>query len=86
MGAVDRSYPLYPIACILASTGALLVLLTSVVRHNWNLGVAFLCFWLFLENIAGALNSIIWSDNADLKLYGLCDIGVSSCVHHDLQY
>ena len=76
MGAVDPSYPLYPIACVLASTGTFLVLLTSFIRQNWNLGVAFLCFWLFLENIAGAVNTITWADNADVKLYVLCDISM----------
>ncbi|KZV71170.1 fungal pheromone STE3G-protein-coupled receptor [Peniophora sp. CONT] len=74
MGAVDPTYPLYPIACILASTMLLLVLVTSLVRHSWNMGVTFLCFWLFFENIAGAINAIVWSDNADIKLHIYCDI------------
>ena len=34
-----------------------------------------MCFWLFLENLLNAINSIIWSDNADIKLYVYCDIG-----------
>ena len=75
MGAVDPTYPLYPIACIFASIGVLSVLLTSFVRQNWNLGVAFLCFWLFVENLAGAINAIIWADNAEIKHYVYCDIG-----------
>ncbi|KZV69103.1 STE3-domain-containing protein [Peniophora sp. CONT] len=74
MGAADPTYPLYPIACLLASTMLLLVLTTSFIRQSWNLGVTFLCFWLFLENIAGAVDSIVWSDNADIKLYIYCDI------------
>ena len=78
MGAVDPTYPLYPIACILATICVFLVLLTSFVRQNWNLGVAFLCFWLLLENLAGAINTIAWSDNGDIKLYVYCDIGMLS--------
>ncbi|KZV69116.1 fungal pheromone STE3G-protein-coupled receptor [Peniophora sp. CONT] len=74
MGAVDPTYPLYPIACILASAMLLLVLTTSFVRQRWNLGVAFLCFWLFLELTTETANAIIWSDNADIKLYVYCDI------------
>ncbi|VDB95774.1 unnamed protein product [Peniophora sp. CBMAI 1063] len=74
MAAADPTYPLYPIACILASTMLLLVLLTSFIRQNWNLGVAFLCFWLFWENLTGGIGSIIWADNADVKLYVYCDI------------
>lgn len=76
MSAVDPTYPLYPIACILASAMLFLVLTTSLVRQSWNLGVTFLCFWLLLENMAGAIDTIVWSDNADLKLYVYCDIGM----------
>ena len=52
-----------------------LVLLTSFVRQSWNFGVALLCFWLFIENLLGAVDTIIWSDNSDIKLYVYCDIG-----------
>ncbi|VDC03117.1 unnamed protein product [Peniophora sp. CBMAI 1063] len=52
----------------------LFVLLTSFVRQSWNLGVAFLCFWLFIENLIYAVNAIIWFDNADVKLYAYCDL------------
>ncbi|KZV68499.1 STE3-domain-containing protein [Peniophora sp. CONT] len=74
MDAVDPTYPLYPIASTLASVMLLLVLLTSFVRQNWNLGVTFLCFWLFLLNLTNAVNAIIWSDNTDLKHFVYCDI------------
>ncbi|KZV59980.1 STE3-domain-containing protein [Peniophora sp. CONT] len=72
--AVDPTYPLYPIACLLASLMLLFVLLTSLIRQNWNLGVAFLCFWLFWENLTVGINAIIWSNNAKVKLYIYCDI------------
>ena len=75
MGPVDPTYPLFPIACILAAVMLFFVLLTSLVRQYWNLGVLFLCFWLFLENSTTAANAIIWSDNADIKDYVYCDIG-----------
>ncbi|KZV69107.1 STE3-domain-containing protein [Peniophora sp. CONT] len=74
MDAVDPTYLLYPIACLLASAMLLLVLTTSFVRQSWNLGVTFLCFWLFLELVTFAVNAIVWSDNADVKLYVYCDI------------
>ncbi|VDB83397.1 unnamed protein product [Peniophora sp. CBMAI 1063] len=74
MAAVDPTYPLLPIACFLSSAMLLLVLLTSFIRQSWNLGVAFLCFWLFWENLTLGINHIIWSDNADIKLYVYCDI------------
>ncbi|VDC01737.1 unnamed protein product [Peniophora sp. CBMAI 1063] len=77
MGAVDPTYPLFPIASILAAVLLLLVLLASFLRHTWNTGVAFLCFWLFVGNVFSAANAIIWSDNADVKLYAYCDIGGS---------
>ncbi|KZV67685.1 STE3-domain-containing protein [Peniophora sp. CONT] len=71
---VDPSYPLYPIACVFAATGLFLVLLTSFVRSRWNLGVSFLCFWLFLENLTFAVNSVVWADNGDIKHPVYCDL------------
>lgn len=75
MGAADPTYPLYPIASIIAAILLLVVFLSSFVRQSWNLGVAFLCFWLFFEDLTGGINAIIWSDNADIKLNVYCDIG-----------
>ncbi|KZV64173.1 STE3-domain-containing protein [Peniophora sp. CONT] len=74
MAAVDPTYPLYPIACFLAAVLLLLVFFTSFVRQSWNLGIAFLCFWLIVENLATGINAVIWADNADLKLFVYCDI------------
>lgn len=76
MDAADPTYPLYPFACILAAAMLLLVLLTNFIRKNWNLGVAFLCFWLFVENLTSGIDALIWADNADVKLYVYCDIGM----------
>ena len=74
--AVDPTYPLLPIACAIAVTMLLLVLLTSLVRQRWNLGVLFLCFWILVDNVVFGVNAIVWSDNFDVKLYVYCDIGV----------
>ncbi|KZV63973.1 fungal pheromone STE3G-protein-coupled receptor [Peniophora sp. CONT] len=74
VAAVDPTYPLYPIACILSAAMLLLVLLTSFIRQRWNLGVAFLCFWLLLENLFTGINAIIWADNATIRFYVYCDI------------
>ncbi|KZV71825.1 STE3-domain-containing protein [Peniophora sp. CONT] len=74
MGAVDPSYPLYPVASILAAVMLLLVLLTSFIRQSWNLGVAFLCFWLFFENTTRAVTTVLWSDNTHVMLHVYCDI------------
>ena len=75
MAAVAPTYPLYPIACFLSAIMLFLVFFTSFLRQSWNLGVAFLCFWLFLENLSYGANAIIWSDNMDLKYYAYCDVG-----------
>ena len=75
MAATDPTYPLYPVACFLSAAMLFLVLLTNFIRKSWNLGVAFLCFWLFLETLTEGFNAVLWSDNADIKLYVYCDIG-----------
>ena len=76
LGAADPTYPFYALFCASASAGVFLALLTSFIRQRWNLGVALLCFWLFVENVVDTINSVVWSDNADVKLYIYCDIGV----------
>ena len=75
MRAVDPTYPLYPIATLLASVMLLLVLLTNFIRQSWNFGVVLLCFWLFFENLTHGINAILWSDNFDIKFDIYCDIG-----------
>jgi hypothetical protein len=69
------TYPLYPIICFLCAPLVLIMLVTNIVRQSWNLGVSFLCFWLFWELLTKGTDSILWSDNSDLKLYVYCDIG-----------
>ncbi|VDB84664.1 unnamed protein product [Peniophora sp. CBMAI 1063] len=74
MAAADPTYPLYPVASILAAASLLLVLTASVARQSWNLGVVFLSFWLCLETFINGVNEIVWSDNADIKHVVYCDI------------
>ena len=56
----------------------LLVLMTGFMRQNWNLGVVFLCFWIFVQCVIYAVNTIVWSNNYDVKFYIYCDIGTAS--------
>ena len=80
MVAYDPTYPLLTVAYFLSAAMLSLVLLTNFVRHNWNLGVTFLCVWLLLEALADGADTIIWSDNAEIKLYVYCDIGSCSAL------
>ena len=74
LGAANPTYPAAPIASVLACITLIMVLLSSFIRQSWNLGVAFLCGWLLLGNFIVAVDTIVWSDNADIKLYVYCDI------------
>ncbi|VDB99555.1 unnamed protein product [Peniophora sp. CBMAI 1063] len=74
MAVVDPTYPLLPIAYILSAIMLFFVMLTSTIRKSWNLGVCFLCFWLFFETLTAAINGIVWRDNGDIKLLVYCDI------------
>ena len=84
MGTGDPTYPLYPIVCFLAAVMSVLVLLTSFIRQSWNIGVIFLCFWLFLETLTEGINAVIWRDNAEIKLYAYCNIGEFSAMNRVL--
>ncbi|VDB87629.1 unnamed protein product [Peniophora sp. CBMAI 1063] len=74
MAAADPTYPFLPLMCILASVLMLCMLLNGFVRQKWNNGVAFLCFWIMVDNVIYAINTIVWADNFELKLYIYCDI------------
>jgi hypothetical protein len=77
---VDPTYPLYPIVSIISSACMLLILTTNFVRRSWNLGVSFLCFWLFWSTLTDGIDAVIWADNMDIKLYIWCDIGNHSTL------
>lgn len=62
-----------PFASFLA---ALLVLIP--LPGHWrarNIPTLSIIAWLFLVNVAHGVNTIVWSDNFDLKLLVWCDIG-----------
>lgn len=84
MRAADPTYPLLPIAYLLSSVMLLLVLMNSFIRQRLNLGVTFLYFWLFLESITSAASAVIWSDDADVKLFVYCDISMSTSLSYIL--
>jgi hypothetical protein len=73
--AVDPTYPLYPITCLVCAALLLLLLATDFIRRSFNLGVFFLCFWLFVETLTKGLQAVVWADNAVVKTYVFCDIG-----------
>ena len=81
----DPTYPLLPIAFILSATMLFLVLLTSFIRQNWNFGVTLLCVCLLIEDATAAFDTIVWSDNADIKYYVYCDIGQFFAINHELE-
>jgi len=75
--AADPTYPLFPILYILGAFFIAAVSATNFIRQSWSLGMAFLCFWLFWDLLTRGINTIIWADNADIRLHVYCDIGSS---------
>ncbi|KAJ7226850.1 pheromone A receptor-domain-containing protein [Mycena pura] len=74
MMAVDPTYPLYPILCIVSAVFMFLILSHSFIRQSWNLAVTLLCIGLFLDNLTHGINAVVWRDNADIKVPVYCDI------------
>jgi hypothetical protein len=75
MQPIDPTYPLFPTMCILCSALLLCIMMNRTYFQAWNLGLMILCICLFLENLTGGINAVIWADNADIKAYVYCDIG-----------
>ncbi|KAJ6505353.1 pheromone A receptor-domain-containing protein [Mycena sanguinolenta] len=72
--AVDPTYPLYPILCIISAFFMFLVLSHSFIRQSWNLAVTLLCIGLFFSNLGYGIDGIVWRDNADIVVPVYCDI------------
>ena len=70
-------YPAIPVTAFISSALLLLVLITSIERRSWNFGLTILCFSVFIENFFGAIETIIWKDNADIKFLAFCDFSKS---------
>ena len=81
--AVDPTYPLFSVAAFSAAAMLFLVLLSRLARQSSGRGVTILCFWLLFENVTNGANFIIWSDNAEIKLYTYCDIGALTPIQTD---
>lgn len=67
------AYPALPVMAFVSSALLVLILVTSAVRRSWNMGVTALCFCVLIENFMGGIETIVWKDNADIKLYVFCD-------------
>jgi hypothetical protein len=72
---MDPTYPLLPILSIVCSIFMIMVLATSFIRQSWNLGLLLLCAALLVGDLTLGINTIVWSDNADIKALVYCDIG-----------
>ncbi|VDB88615.1 unnamed protein product [Peniophora sp. CBMAI 1063] len=66
-------YPIIPVTAFVSSALLLLVLISSAERRSWNFGLTVLCVCVFVENFCGAIETVMWKDNADVKLYTFCD-------------
>ncbi|KAI0031635.1 GPCR fungal pheromone mating factor [Vararia minispora EC-137] len=72
--AADPSYPLLPVASIACSALLLLVLISRTILQSWNLGVTILSFFLFLHTLIVGIDTIVWSDDYEVKHVLYCDI------------
>ena len=70
-------YPAIPITAFISSALLLLVLITSIERRSWNFGLTILCFSVFIENFFGAIETIIWRNDAEIRLHAFCDFSQS---------
>ena len=74
---VDPTFPLFPALSFLSCTLILLLFTSHLIRRSWNLGIIFLCFWLFWVNLAAGVNAILWADGVELKAEVFCNLGTT---------
>lgn len=83
---MDPTYPLVPIANLIACALAVIPLF-NMVNISLNTGAFIFAIWLFLINFSTAINTIIWSSDAEDRAPVWCDICEStpnSCSSVDL--
>ena len=78
---MDPTFPLVPIANFVACLLILLSVSKSMFQA-WNVGACSFAFWTALSGFGIAVNSIIWSDNAENKAPIWCDISEHSFSLH----
>ena len=70
-------YPAIPVTAFISSALLLLVLITSLERRSWNFGLTMLCFCVFIENFFGAIETVVWRNDAEIRLLVFCDFSKS---------
>ena len=73
----DPTYPLVPIASIVAAVLVLLTFITSGVRGAYNRGVVMFEGWVFVGLLITAIQTIVWRDSYELIAPVFCDICTS---------
>ena len=76
---MDPTYPLAPVANLVACILALLSLLTGFTRRSRNVGVMSFAIWVMVMSLTTAINEFVWSDSSTVKLEVWCDIGEPVC-------
>ncbi|VDC06349.1 unnamed protein product [Peniophora sp. CBMAI 1063] len=72
---MDPTYPLVPVANLLAAFLTFLTFLTTPLRDSWNFGVCMLSVWVSLSCFFTGIQAVIWRDNADTTILPVfCDI------------
>lgn len=70
---MDPTFPLVPIANLLACILVLIPLL-HVVSRSWNTGVYVFALWTFLSSLSYAVNTIVWANDVKDRAPVWCDI------------
>ncbi|VDC06354.1 unnamed protein product [Peniophora sp. CBMAI 1063] len=81
----DPTYPLVPIASIVAAVLVLLTLITSGVRGAYNRGVVMFEGWVLVGLIITAVQTIVWRDTSHIIAPVFCDIceSIVFLAHHN---
>ena len=76
---MDPTYPLVPVANLVACILVLLSLLTGFTWRSWNVGVMSFAIWVMIMSLITSVNEFVWSDDSTIKLDVWCDIGEPVC-------
>ena len=72
----DPTYPLVPVANLLAACLVVHSLVSSGLRGAYTRGVVILGAWILMGDLITAVQAIVWRNSYDVRIPVFCDICV----------
>ena len=81
---MDPTYPLIPVANVIASTLVLVPLI--LLFRTWQISISVYAMWICVKGLTTAVRAVVWNDNTRIVVPLFCDIGMSTLILSSTNY